>query len=255
VLVSLCYVLLRWLLEFVALRARPKEFKDLEIIVLRHELAILRRTTRRPAITAVDRVLLAVASRLVLRLAPENPRWGYPRMVGELKGLGIAVSATTVRAWLRAAGLGPAGKRRETTWREFVQAHWQSLLAVDFFTVETIWLQRLYVLVFIELGSRRVHVAGCTPNPSATWVVQQARQLSWTLAERSEPMRFLIRDRDQKFTDRFDDVFRSEGIEVVRTPCRAPQANGVAERFVRTTRSEMFRPAPDSEPAAPRADP
>jgi putative transposase len=177
---------------------------------------------------------------LVLRLARENPRWGYPRMVGELKGLGIAVSATTVRAWLRAAGLGPAGKRRETTWREFVQAHRQSLLAVDFFTVETIWLQRLYVLFFIELGSRRVHVAGCTPNPSAPWIVQQARQPSWTLAERSEPMRFLIRDRDQKFTDRFDDVFRSEGIEVVRTPCRAPQANGVAERFVRTARSECF---------------
>jgi putative transposase len=286
VLVSLCYVLLRWLLEFVALRAGSKECKDLEIIVLRHELAILRRTTRRPAITLVDRVLLAVASRLlprarwqsfivtpatllrwhrdlvakrwtyarpvgrppmrreirdlVLRLARENPRWGYPRMVGELKGLGIAVSATTVRAWLRAAGLGPAGKRRETTWREFVQAHRQSLLAVDFFTVETIWLQRLYVLFFIELGSRRVHVAGCTPNPSAPWVVQQARQLSWTLAEHSAPMQFLIRDRDQKFTDRFDDVFRSEGIEVVRTPCRAPQANGVAERFVRTARSECF---------------
>jgi putative transposase len=286
VLVSLCYVSLRWLLAFVAVRARSKEFQELEIIVLRHELAILRRTTRRPAITAVDRVLLAVASRLlprarwrsfivtpatllrwhrrlvarrwtytrpvgrpplrreirdlVLRLARENPRWGYLRMVGELKGLGITVSATTVRAWLRAAGLGPAGKRRETTWREFVRAHRQSLLAVDFFTVETIWLQRLYVLFFIELGSRRVHVSGCTPNPNAPWVIQQARQLSWTLAERSEPIRLLIRDRDQKFTDRFDDVFRSEGIEVVRTPFRAPQANGVAERFVRTVRSECF---------------
>jgi putative transposase len=137
----------------------------------------------------------------VLRLARENPRWGYPRIVGELKGLGITVSATTVRAWLRVAGLGPAGTRRETTWREFVRAHRQSMLAVDFFTVETIWLQRLYVLFFIELGSRRVHMAGCTPNPNAPWVIQQARQLSWTLAERSEPMRFLIRDRDQKFTD------------------------------------------------------
>ena len=153
---------------------------------------------------------------------------------------GFRLSATTVRAWLRAAGLGPAGKRRGMTWREFVRAHRRSLLAVDFFTVETIWLQRLYVLFFIELGSRRVHVAGCTPNPSAPWVVQQARQLSWTLAERSEPIRFLIRDRDQKFTDRFDEVFRSDGIEVVRTPFRAPQANGVAERFVRTARSECF---------------
>ena len=285
-LVSLCCVALRWLLEFAALRARSKEFQELEIIVLRHELAILRRTTRRPAITAVDRVLLAVASRLlprapwqsfivtpatllrwhrrlvakqwtyarpvgrpplrretrdlVLRLARENPQWGYPRIVGELKGLGIAVSATTVRAWLRAAGLGPAGKRGKMTWRELVRVHRQSILAVDFFTVETIWLQRLYVLFFIELGSRRVHVAGCTPNPNAPWVIQQARQLSWTLAERAEPMRFLIRDRDQKFPESFDEVFRSEGIEIVRTPFRAPQANGVAERFVRTARRECL---------------
>jgi len=113
-------------------------------------------------------------------------------------------------------------------------------LAVDFFTVETIWLQRLYILFFIELGNRRVHVAGCTSNPSAPWVIQQARQLSWTSAERAEPMRFLIRDRDQKFTDSFDEVFRADGIEVIRTPFRAPQANGVAERFVRTARSECF---------------
>jgi integrase len=103
---------------------------------------------------------------VVLRLARENPRWGYLRIVGELKGLGVAVSATTVRAWLRAAGLGPVGQRGKTTWREFVRAHRQSLLAVDFFTVETVWLQRLYVLFFIELGSRRVHVAACTANPN-----------------------------------------------------------------------------------------
>ena len=285
-LVSLCYVLVRWLLQFVVLRARSKELKELEIVVLRHELAILRRKARRPAITAVDRLFLSAASRflpgarwrsfivtpttllrwhrrlvvkrwtfarpvgrpplrreiqdLVLRLARDNPRWGYPRIVGELKGLGVTVSATTVRAWLRAAGLGPAGKRGEMTWREFVRAHRQSLLAVDFFTVETIWLQRLYVLLFIELGSRRVHVAGCTPNPSTVWVVEQARHLSWTLAERAEPMRFLIGDRDRKFTDGFDDVFRSDGIEVVRTPFRAPQANGVAERFVRTVCRECL---------------
>ena len=179
-------------------------------------------------------------ARLVLRLARENPRWGYQRIVGELKGLGMAVSATTVRTWLRKAGLGPAGTRGGMTWREFIRAHRHSLLAVDFFTVETIWLQRLYVLFFIELGSRRVHLAGCTSNPSAPWVTQQARQLTWTLAERPEPVRFLIRDRDQKFTDSFDDVFRSDGIEIVRTPFRAPQANGVAERFVRTVRSECL---------------
>src|SRR5262245_2370072 len=115
-------------------------------------------------------------------------------------------------------GTGRVGKDRvpllnrgNTTWREFVRAHRQSLLAVDFFTVETIWLQRLYVLFFIELGSRRVHVAGCTPNPSAAWVVQLARQLSWTLAERAEPLRFLIRDRDQKFTDQFDECSEARG--------------------------------------------
>src|SRR6266581_3573740 len=126
------------------------------------------------------------------------------------------------------------------TWREFVRAHRRSMLAVDFFTVETIWLQRLYVLFFIELGSRRVHVAACTPNPSTPWVTQQARQLTWTLAERPESFRFLIRDRDQKFTDSFDDVFRGSGLEIIRTPFRAPQANGVAERFVRTVRSECL---------------
>jgi putative transposase len=114
------------------------------------------------------------------------------------------------------------------------------LLAVDFFTVETVWLQRLYVLFFIELGTRRVHFAGCTPNPNGPWVTQQARQLTWTLAERQEPLRFLIRDRDQKFSESFDRIFQSDGIEIVRTPFRAPQANGVAERFVRTARADCL---------------
>jgi transposase InsO family protein len=114
------------------------------------------------------------------------------------------------------------------------------MFAVDFFTVETIWLQRLYVLFFIELSRRRVHLAGCTAHPSAPWVTQQARQFTWTLAERSEHVRFLIRDRDQKFTDQFDEVFRSAGAEIFRTPFRAPQANGVAERFVRRARSECL---------------
>jgi putative transposase len=157
-----------------------------------------------------------------------------------LKGLGFVVSATTVRAWLRQAGLGPVGRRGGMTWREFVRAHRCSLLAVDFFTVETIWLQRLYVMFFIELGSRRVHLAGCTPNPTSAWVTQQARQVTWKLADGQDSFRFLIRDRDQKFTDSFDDVFRSVRTEIIRTPFRAPQANGVAERFVRTVRSECL---------------
>jgi putative transposase len=177
---------------------------------------------------------------LVLRLAQENRRWGYQRIVGELKGLGFAVSATTVRNWLRKAGLGPAGRRGGMTWREFVQTHRRSLLAVDFFMVETVWFQRLYVMFFIELGSRRVHLAGCTPNPTAAWVTQQARQMTWYLSEGEETCRFVIRDRDQKFSDSFDEIFRSGGMEIIRTPFRAPQANGVAERFVRTARSECL---------------
>ena len=266
-LVSFCYLVLRRFLQLAALRVRSNDFKELEIVVLRHELAILRRQRKRPVLTAVDRLFLTAASRclarerwqsflitpatllrwhrrlvakrwtfpqrgrppmrreirdLVLRLARDNPRWGYQRIVGELKGLGISVSATTVRTWLRAAGLGPSGTRRGITWREFVRTHRHSLLAVDFFTVETLWLQRLYVLFFIELGSRRVHLAGCTAHPSAPWVIQRARQLTWTMACRPEPVRFLIRDRDQKFTDQFDDVFQSEGIDVIRSPFRTP---------------------------------
>src|SRR6059058_1947780 len=114
------------------------------------------------------------------------------------------------------------------------------MIAVDVFTVETVWLQRLYVLFFIELGSRRVHLAGCTTNPDGSWVAQQARQLVWTLSERSTPLRFLIRDRDSKFTRDFDTVFRSEGIEIIRTSVRAPKANAIAERFVRTARAECL---------------
>jgi putative transposase len=224
---SLCYVVLRRVLQLAVLRFRSNDLKELEIVVLRHELAILRRRTRRAAMTWTDRLFLTAASRvlprarwrsfiitpatllrwhrrfvakrwtyarrvgrppirreireLVVRLARDNPRWGYQRIVGELKGLGMVVSATTVRTWLRAAGLGPSGTRGGMTWREFVRAHRRSMLAVDFFTVETMWLQRLYVLFFIELGSRRVHLAGCTASPSASWVTQQARQLTWTL--------------------------------------------------------------------------
>ena len=114
------------------------------------------------------------------------------------------------------------GTRGGMTWREFIRTHRQSMLAVDFFTVETIWLQRLYVLFFIELGSRRVHLAGCATSQTAAWVTQQARQLTWTLADRRTSFRFLIRDRDQKFTKSFDDVFGAEGIEIARIPLRAP---------------------------------
>jgi putative transposase len=189
----------------------------------------------------------------VLRLARENPRWGYQRIVGELRGLGLTVSATTVRKLLRQAGLGPAGERSGLSWREFLRApgaqhaRRRRLHGRDRFPAAAVRS------LFIELGSRQVHRAGCTANPSGAWVTQQARQLAWGLAERSTPVRFLIRDRDSKFTRDFDIVFRSEGIEIVRTPVRAPKANAIAERFVRTVPPRVPRLAPDPQPPPSRA--
>jgi hypothetical protein len=142
----------------------------------------------------------------VQRLA--NRCWGYQRVAGELAGLGISISATTVRKLLRDAGLGPAGERTGLTWREFLRSQAVSMLACDFFTVDTVAMRRLYVLFFIELKSRRVHLVGCTENPSGAWVAQQARNLVWSLTERPSPLRFLIHDRDSKLTCAFDEVFR-----------------------------------------------
>jgi transposase InsO family protein len=177
---------------------------------------------------------------LVLRLARENPRWGYRRIVGELAGVGVGVSATTVAKILRQAGVSPAAARIQLGWREFLRVHAESIIACDFFTVDTLWLGRLYVLFFLELSSRRVHFAGCTANPDGRWIAQQARQLAWSLSERATPARFLIHDRDSKFGRAFDDVFRSEGVEIIRTPFRAPQANAFAERFVGTVRRDCL---------------
>jgi len=154
--------------------------------------------------------------------------------------MGLVVAATTVRKILRAAQLGPVGERRGPTWREFLRAQAKSIIAVDFFTVDTVWLQRLYVLFFIEVASRRVYLAGCTAHPDGGWVTQQARQVAWALGDRAEPVRFLIRDHDRKFTNSFDAVFQAQGSRIIRTPIQVPQANGIAERFVRTVRSECL---------------
>ena len=164
----------------------------------------------------------------------------YQRIVGELAGIGQQVSATTVAKILRHAGVSPAGARAELNWREFLRPNAASMIACDFFTVETLWLGRLYVLFFIDLGSRRVHLAGCTANPDGRWTTQQARQLAWSLLDRPQPIRFLIRDRDSKFSRAFDDVFKSEGVEIIRTPFRAPNANAFAERWIGTVRRDCL---------------
>jgi putative transposase len=177
---------------------------------------------------------------LILRLARENPRWGYQRIQGELLRLGVRVPATAIRTTLRRHGMDPAPRPTAITWRAFLRRQAAGIVACDFFTVDTVWLRRLYVLFFIELATRRVYLAGVTANPNAAWVTQQARNLLQLLEQQGRRVRFLIRDRDAKFCGGFDDVFGSEGAEVLVAPVQAPNANAHAERWVRTVRSECL---------------
>jgi hypothetical protein len=154
--------------------------------------------------------------------------------------LGHDVSATAIRMILRRHGLRPAPRRAGLSWRTFLRAHAGEVLACDFFAVETIWLRTLYALFFIELQTRRVFVAGCTARPTGAWVTQQARNLVWRRGDDGVRPTLLVRDRDAKFTRSFDEVFRSEGVRVVRTPVRAPRANPHAERWVGTVRRECL---------------
>jgi hypothetical protein len=177
---------------------------------------------------------------LVLRLARENPRWGYLRICGECAKLGMKVSATSVRNILRRHGLGPAPRRNGPTWAEFLRSQAAGVLACDFFTVETVTLTRMYVLFFIELDRRLVWLGGVTAHPTGEWVTQQARNLAMAVAERATCVKFLIRDRDAKFVASFDAVFEADGVRVVKTPVRAPRANAYAERWVRSVRTECL---------------
>jgi transposase InsO family protein len=175
---------------------------------------------------------------LITRLGRENPTWGCVRIQGELRKLGIRVGASTIRRILRRAGLGPAPRRTGPTWAEFLRAQGRGVLACDFFTIETVFLKTLYVLFFIELSTRRVHLAGTTSRPDSAWVTQQARNLAYT--ECLEDKHTLLRDRDSKFCGPFDEVFRTEGLNVVRTPVRAPKANAVAERWIGSAQRECL---------------
>jgi putative transposase len=279
------YLIARNLFALGWLLARPRGSKEFEILLLRHELAVLRRHAGRPRLTGADRALLAALSRavprtaltslvkpdtllrwhrqlvarrwtyahrkagrpplerslreLILRFARENPHWGYKRIVGELKGLYISVSVTSVRKVLLEAGLRPAPERGQSSWRTFLRQQAASMLACDFLTVETAFLQRIHVLFFISLASRRIEYVACTANPDGRWVTQQARNLVMQLGD-EQPFRFLVHDRDAKFCHAFDDVFRSEGIAVTRTPVQAPNANAHAERWVRTLRADCL---------------
>jgi putative transposase len=204
-----------------------------------HRQLVARRWTNSPTGSA-RRSLDDTVVELVLRLARENPRWGYLRIVGECRSLGVRVSASSVQRILRRHGLGPAPRRGGPTWTQFLTAQARGLLACDFFTVETVGLTRLYVLFVIEVQRRTVHLAGITAHPNGVWMAQQARNLLMDLDGRAERFRFLIRDRDAKFTAAFDAVFVAADIRVVKIPPRAPRANAYAERWVATVRSECL---------------
>jgi transposase InsO family protein len=283
---SFAYLVVRNLFALVWLLGRQGRSKELEILVLRHELAILRRQVARPKLNRADRALLAALSRslprpawtsfpvkpdtllrwhrqlvagrwtyahatpgrppvkpelrtIILQLTRENPHWGYRRIVGELKGAGISVSATSVRKVLREAGLPPAPQRTSSSWRAFLRAQAATMLACDFLTVDTVFLQRIYVLFFISLATRRIEYLACTSNPDGRWTAQQARNLVMQLGDQ-QPIRFLIHDRDSKFSRAFDEILRTDGIEVIRTPIQAPNANAFAERWVRTVRADCL---------------
>ena len=210
-----------------------------ETILRWHRALVRRRWTyphRRPGRPALPQETVE----LIVRLARENPRWGYLRIVGELKKLGVAVSKTSVAAVLRRHRLPPAPRRSGPTWSEFLRAQAKGILASDFFTVDTITLRRLYVLFVIEIDRRRVHLLGVTANPIGPWVTQVARNFASDLEDAGRHFRFLIRDRDTKFTASFDTVLASIGIETIRTPVASPRANAFAERFVRTVRQDCL---------------
>ena len=287
VALSLLYRLFRRVLEVVRVHWSDTAAKDAEIVVWRHQLAVLRRQVTRPRFTWSDRALIALLARLVprelwgsflvtpqtilgwhralvrrrwtyphrrpgrpalpkqtveliCRLARENPRWGYLRIVGELKKLGITVSKTSVAMVLRRHGLPPAPRREGPTWSEFLSAQAKGIIATDFFHVDTVLLRRYYVPFVIELERRVVHVLGVTTNPNGPWVTQVARNFAADLEDAGRHFRFLIRDRDTKFTASFDAVSASIGIKTIRTPVRSPRANAFAERFVRTIRQECL---------------
>ena len=278
-------ILYRFLASLARLTVRSGRSKDLEIIVLRHQLGVLRRQVDRPEITDADRSLLgAIAAalarpsragwlvtpdtllrwhrrrvarhctqpqrppgrpstsaelcRLALRLAAENPTWGYRRIHGELAGLGHRLAASTVWQILNNAGIDPAPTRCKVTWSQFLRS--QAAVACDFATIETVTLRRFYLLFFIDIPTRTVYFAGTTDHPTGVWVTQAARNLFLRHADGLAGTRALVRDRANQFIDAFDEIFRTERMKILKTPVRTPVANAFAERWIGTLRRELL---------------
>ncbi|WP_169317398.1 IS3 family transposase, partial [Actinacidiphila oryziradicis] len=241
------YLIFLRLLGLLLLLSRSPGAKDVELLALRHENAVLRRQLGvRPRLAWPDRAVLRPPiseelTALILHLARENPTWGSTRIQGELRRLGHRVGASTIRRILRSAGLGPAPRRSPgggPTWRAFLRAQASGLLAADFFHVDTVVLKRLYVFAVIEVGTRTVRILGVTTHPTAAWATQLARNLLSDLGQRASGFRYLLRDRDSRYTQAFDAVFTADDIEILKTAPQAPRMNAHAERFIRTARAE-----------------
>jgi len=283
----LLYLIFARLCGWLALLPRSDDVKNTEILVLRHQIAVLQRQVRSPRLSWADRAILAALTRrlstarrrqlsliitpctllrwhaelvrrhwtyrhrqpgrprtrpairrLVLEMARDNPAWGYRRICGELTGLGHKIAPSTIWEILKEAGIDPAPQRAAASWKQFLSAQAKTIAAVDFFHVDTIFLRRLYVLFVIEHHHRRVHLAGVTAHPTAAWTVQQARNTLMDFGKRTDSLKFLIRDRDAKYTDAFDAVFTAAGMRVITTPVRAPRANAICERWIASARRE-----------------
>ncbi|MCP4960236.1 MAG: transposase [Actinomycetia bacterium] len=275
-----------FLTQLARVAVRSGRWKDLQIIVLRHENAVLRRQVGRPSLNEDDRTLLAAIaaalprrlregwmvtpetlprwhrkriarhwtqpptrrtgrppisaelSQLIVLLATENPTWGHRRIQGELAQLGHKIAHSTVWQILTDNGIDPSPNRSDVTWTEFLKS--QAAVACDFFTVDTATLRRYYVLFFISVQTREVIFAGVTENPTGAWTTQAARNLFLAHSDRLDGARALVRDRGSQFIDAFDEIFRTEGLKILRTPVQVPVANTFAERWIGSIRRELL---------------
>jgi transposase InsO family protein len=286
------FLLITQMIRCLRLSRREDAWKTAEILILRHQLAVLQRhKAGRPNLNWPDRALLAalfgvipkarrqwlrllvtpdtivrwhrdiVRSRwaarsmrgrsgrpatrrnitaLVLRLARENPEWGYRRIHGELVGLGVKVAASTVWQILKTNGTGPAPRRTGPTWSQFLHSQAEAILACDFFTVDLLDGTQAYVLTVIEHAARRIRILGVTLHSTGEWTSQQARNLIMDLGEQAHQVKFMIRDRGSNFTATFDAILADAGIRTVLCNVRTPRMNAIAERWIGGCRREFL---------------